>query len=92
MNSLNNYHLFKVTAIPQTNFEPTRLKIYSERFGQEVIISVTERDAVDTAVKYLTQNNFSLIGEAEGQLIEDQDGNSIREMFIISETFKPLTQ
>lgn len=84
---MENYHLFTIKAIPETSTTPVKVSIFSERHGQEIIVSLTERDAITTASKILQENGYNLVGTAEGQLNEE---TNIKSMYLISDTFKPF--
>ena len=79
---LNNFHAFKVTGVPATNTKPYKVKLFSERFRQSVLLDYSSDTpySFDVAEKYLISNGFELAGKAEA-------GNSY---IILSTTFKPL--
>lgn len=81
---MNNYHIITVKAVPCTETDPTKVELHSQLHGNKLVISLTERDAITTAAKYLKEHDFIIVGEGEGQL----NGENIRTMFLISDTFK----
>lgn len=81
---LTNYHIITVIAIPQSDTEPHRLKITSGVHGNTIKLSQTERTAIDTAAKYLTDNGFNIIGEGEGIL---NKRSNVKTRYLISDTF-----
>jgi len=79
---LNNLHAFKVTGVPATNTKPYKVKLFSERFRQSVLLDYSNDTpySFDVAEKYLKEQGYEVIGKAEA-------GNSY---MILSTTFKPL--
>ena len=78
---MENLHILKTSYLGATNTRGARVKIYSERFRQSVIISYTyENRAQDMAINWLQEKGFEIIGKGEGQ----------NNMYIISSTFEPL--
>lgn len=87
-----NYHVLIVKVIGQTNANPARVKIISERFNQSITIPFTNHPgasspAVDTALLYIAKRGWEIIGKGEGKghtyLITNTKGDSF-------EPLKPL--
>ena len=79
---LQNYHVIKVTYLLPTNSRGSRVKLYSERFEQSLIIHYDYRFAntYEIAQDYLVSIGYVLTGKAEGKGC----------YYLISETFKPF--
>ena len=82
MKNLENFHLITVSYLCPTNTKGSRVKITSERFKQSKIISYDYRfnNSMDCAQNWLIENNFIIIGQAEGK----------KHDYIITRTFMPL--
>jgi len=78
-----NYHILIVKYVGQTNTQPARISIKSERFKQSVIIPFDAdygKDSCEIAEYWLQQNGFVIIGHAEGKDC----------YYIITDTFQKL--
>ena len=82
MDTTPNYHVLIVKCIGQTNTEPKKTKIISERFKQSITIPYDwdKRDAIEGATEYMTNIGWEIIGVGEGK----------GHMYLITNTFKPL--
>ena len=82
MDYLQNYHVIKVTYLRPTNFNPSRVKLYSERFEQSKIIPYDHYfpNTLEIAQAYLISKGYLLTGKAQGKNC----------YYIISKTFKPF--
>lgn len=80
------FHIIKVTAIPDTETKPAKVRLYSELWGQELKIPHSERDAITTAESYLKAKGFNVLGTGEGQL----NRSNIKETFVVTDTFNKL--
>lgn len=84
MKLLKNYHAFKVTFLPWTTTKPNRVKVYSERFKEGIILSRNE--AIDgeqyheQAARHLDKLGYNVKGIAQGTGC----------FYIFSTTFLPL--
>jgi len=81
---LENFHAFKVTGVPATNDKPYKVKLFSERFRQSVLLDYSSDTpySFDVAEKYLKENGFEVIGKAEAK----------DSYIILSTTFKGLRE
>jgi hypothetical protein len=79
---MENLHILKTSYLGATNTRGARVKIYSERFRQSVVIPYNYRfnNALDIAINWLQSKGFEIIGKGEGK----------ESMYIISTTFEPL--
>ena len=79
---MENLHILKTSYLGATNTRGARVKIYSERFRQSVIIPYNYRynSAQDIAIHWLQSKGFEIVGKGEG----------INNMFVISKTFEPI--
>lgn len=78
-----NVHVMKVFYIGQTNTQPAKIRIFSERFRHSVVFSWDSdygKDTCEQAEYWLKKNGFNLIGHA---IPPDF-------YYIISDTFQPL--
>ena len=80
-NFIPNFHVLKVSYVGPGNTTGTRVKITSERFEQSKMVSYDyATDTMGTAVNYLEQKGFKIIGKAEGKDC----------YYLISTTFEPI--
>jgi hypothetical protein len=79
---LSNFHCLEITYLSATNSKGSRVKIYSPRFEQSVIVSYNYEFSTvcDIAQDYLEKLGFEFIGKAESKF----------GYYLISSTFKPL--
>ena len=79
---MQNLHIIKTSYLGATNTQGARIKIYSERFRESVIIPYNYHfnSALDIAIHWLQEKGFEIIGKGEGK----------ENMYIISNTFEPL--
>jgi hypothetical protein len=79
-----NYHFIKVMYYGPTNVSGSRVGLFSERFRQRKTIDYNYElgSSYETAIAWLEQNGFSVVGKAEGKDC----------YYIITDTFKPLTK
>jgi hypothetical protein len=80
-----NFHVLIIKVVGPTDTKPAKVKIISERFKQSIIIPFTNHPgasnpATDTALLWLQNKCFDVIGKGEGK----------DHMYIITNTFKPL--
>jgi hypothetical protein len=82
MNYLQNFHCLEITYLGPTDYKGSRVKIYSHRFEETVIISFNHEfvDISDIAQNYLESIGFEFIGKSESKT----------GYFLLSTTFKPL--
>ncbi len=81
--TIPNVHVLIVTYIPQTNFDPAKIKIFSERFRHSVVFSWDGdygKDTCEQAEYWLKKNGFNVIGHAVPPDF----------YYIITDTFEPL--
>lgn len=80
---MENLHKIKTSYLGATNTKGARVKIYSERFRESVIIPYYSEEfnsALDIAIHWLQSKGFDIVGKGEGA----------NNMYIISKTFQPL--
>lgn len=79
---LTNFHALTIKHLGPTNFKGSRIKITSDRFEQSITLNrdYSKSSWLDQAIKFLTQNWFTLIWMAE---MNNQN-------ILLSDTFKPL--
>lgn len=79
---MENFHILKITYIPETNTKPSRVRILSERFNESIVIPRDQkfRDIAEVAEHHLKKLDFSIIGQ----------GEHYSGFYIISDTFKSL--
>jgi hypothetical protein len=80
-----NYHIITVKWLGMTNTRPAMVKLTSERFKESITIPFTNEPGeslpeIETAEKWLTENNFDIIGHGQGKDC----------YHIITDTFEPL--
>jgi hypothetical protein len=79
---MQNLHIIKVKYIGPTDFDGTKIKLFSERFNHSIKIPFDYKfnSTIDIAIDYLSNNNYNIIGIADSK----------KSYFIITDTFKPL--
>lgn len=79
---LTNFHALTIKHLWPTDFRGSRIKITSDRFEQSITLNrdYSKSSWLDQAIKFLTQNWFTLIWMAEMN----------NQTIILSDTFKPL--
>jgi hypothetical protein len=79
---MENLHILKTSYLGATNTRGARVKIYSERFRQSVVIPYNYRfnSALDIAINWLQSKGFEIVGKAEG----------VNNMYVITKTFQPI--
>ncbi len=81
--TIPNHHVLIVKYIGQSNKQPSRIKIISERFKHSVIIPFEYdhgNDSCEIAEYWLNERGFKVIGHAEGK----------GHYYVITDTFEPL--
>lgn len=80
---IQNTHILIVKYLGQTNHNPSRIKIISERFKENITIPYESEHGIDSceiAEHWLQENGFNIIGHAEGKDC----------YYVITDTFEPL--
>lgn len=79
---MENLHIIKTSYLGATNTKGSRVKIYSERFSQSVVIPYNYQfnSAQDIAIHWLQSKGFEIVGKGEGK----------NNMYIITTTFQPI--
>jgi hypothetical protein len=79
---MENLHIIKTSYLGATNTRGARVKIYSERFRQSVVIPYNYRfnSALDIVINWLQSKGFEIIGKGEG----------VNNMYVISTTFEQI--
>lgn len=79
---MKNFNIFEIKYLGATNTKGSRIRIYSPRFKEKIIIDYDYNfnTIYDKAADYLTNKGFNIIGTGEG----------VDKMYLISDSFKPL--
>jgi hypothetical protein len=79
---MENLHTLEVTYLGATNSRGSRVKIFSPRFDQSVVIPFDYEfnDIAEIAAAYLLDKGFEIIGRSQFK----------NGYFLISRTFEPL--
>ena len=66
---VKNFHVLKVSYLGASNYEPSRIKITSERFKKSKTISYNHNfnSTAEGAIDYLESRGFDIVGKAEGK-------------------------
>ena len=81
--TIPNQHVLIVKYVGQSNTQPSRVKIISERFKQSILIPFEYDhgiDACEITEYWLKEKGFEVIGHAEGR----------GHYYVITDTFEPL--
>ena len=66
----SNFHVIEVIYLPITDHEPSRVRLKSHRFKEQVTIEYNFEfnSAMDVALDYLEKRKFNIVGKAESRL------------------------
>jgi hypothetical protein len=79
---MENYHIIIASYLPATNTNPSRIKLFSGRYCDSVIIPYQSESTPNDAINYLKSKDFDIIGKGWNE----KNGDN----YIISTTFKSL--
>lgn len=58
-----NYHIIIAKCLQATNTRPSRIKLFSGRYGDSVILPFMSNSMTDDSMNYLSEKGFNIIGK-----------------------------
>lgn len=81
---MQNLHTIIAKYLPATNTRPSRIKLFSTRFCDSVVISYQSDSTVLDAIEYLKNKGFEIVGKSWNE--------KTGENYILTSTFKNISK